>query len=346
MSMSDSGRSRRALLGAGLLAGLDSVLSRRSFAAAEQLAATTLAKLPVITRRIPSTGERLPAIGIGTNNFDTSQYAQLHEVLRRMHELGGAVIDTSDDYQDGEKVIGRVLADLGIRKQMFVVTKFEAQGYLPSYIPPEARNKIFGQESFDRSLQWLNDNQVDLLLAHHLLGLEPLMPLMQKLKRERKTRYIGVSTEYAFEHQQLADKMHQYPLDFVQLDYSIDNRDAASTVFPVAMARKIAVMIDIPIGSRHGPLVQRLGNRPLPSWAAEIDVINWSQFLLKYVISHPAVTCAIPGTTKVEHLVENQLACHGRLPDAAMRKKMEDYWDAIEPELPKPPPTRPPPAKP
>jgi aryl-alcohol dehydrogenase-like predicted oxidoreductase len=226
-------------------------------------------------------------------------------------------------------VIGRALAELHIGKKMFVVTKFEAENSLPSYIPPQFRNTIFGEASFRRSLQWLQVKQVDLLIAHHMLGLEPLMPLMKKLKGEDKTRYIGVSTEKVFEHQELADKIGHYPLDFVQVDYSISNRDAATNVFPAAMKHKVAVMIDTPLGSRHGPLVKQVGDRPLPAWAADIDATSWSQFFLKYVISHPAVTCAIPGTTKVEHLVENQLACRGRLPDAAMRKKMEQYWDAM-----------------
>jgi aryl-alcohol dehydrogenase-like predicted oxidoreductase len=320
--------SRRAVLHAGVAAGVGTLLAHGARAAD----ATTLAKLPLITRVIPSTGERIPAIGIGTNNFEGANYAELRAVLQRLHELGGAVIDTSDDYNDAEAVIGRALGELQIRKQMFVVTKFEAGAeFLPSYIPPEHRDTIFGEASFARSLQRLQVAGVDLLIAHHMLGLEPLMPLMTRLKKAGKTRYIGVSTEYGFEHEQIAAKLRQYPLDFVQVDYSIANRDAASTVFPVAMERKVGVMIDIPLGSRHGPLVKLVGDRPLPPWAAEIDVTTWSQFFLKYVISHPAVTCAIPGTTKVEHLVENALACHGRLPDAAMRKQMEEHWDSIVP---------------
>jgi aryl-alcohol dehydrogenase-like predicted oxidoreductase len=329
-----TGWSRRAVLEAGMLAGVASLLPNELRAAEANANANAneaaLARLPLITKRIPSTGEMVAAVGIGTNNFEGSQYNELRAVLQRMHELGGAVIDTSDDYQDAEVVIGRVLNELKIRKQMFVVTKFEAgQKYLPSYIPPEHRDTIFGQASFNRSLQRLQVEQVDLLIAHHLLGLDPLMPLMDKAKKDGKTRYIGVSTEYSFEHQQVADKIGQYPLDFVQVDYSIANRDAALNVFPAAMRHKVAVMVDIPLGSRHGPLVKQVADRPLPPFAAGIDVTTWSQFFLKYVISHPAVTCAIPGTTKVEHLVENQLACRGRLPDAAMRKKMEEYWDGI-----------------
>jgi aryl-alcohol dehydrogenase-like predicted oxidoreductase len=304
---------------------------------AQDLHQRALALLPLIKRRIPSTGELLPAIGIGTNNFESAHYDELRAVLERQHKLGGAVIDTSDDYNDAEVVIGRALAELHIRKKMFIVTKFEAEGHLPSYIPPQFLDKIFGEASFTRSLQRLQVQRVDLLIDHHMLGLEPLMPLMLKYKREGKARYIGVSTEHEFEHQELAEKLRQYPLDFVQVDYSIANRDAENNVLPAALERKIAVMVDIPLGSRHGPLVQKLAGHPLPPWARDIDVLSWSQFLLKYVVSHPAVTCAIPGTTNIEHVTDNQLACRGRLPDARMRKRMEDYFGSLRLDTDPPP---------
>lgn len=318
--------SRRAVLEGGLLAGLGTLLPRGSGAADANADAAAQARLPVITRAIPSTGERIPVMGIGTNQFREDSYAELRAVLQRMHELGGTLIDTAAGYGESEAVIGHVLADLGIRKQMFIATKFNAEGAQGHQGPP--RDNLYGQASFDRSLQRLQTDRVDVMFAHHLPSVDPLMPLLQELKKAGKARYVGITTADVREHPELVDKMRQYPVDFVQVDYSLGNRDAAATVFPLALERKIAIMVDVPLGGRRRSLLQDVGDRPLPPWAAAIDVVSWGQFFLKYVISHPAVTCAIPGTTKLEHLVDNQLAGHGRLPDAAMRKKMEEYWDS------------------
>lgn len=318
--------SRRAVLEGGLLAGLGTLLPRGSAAADANADPAAQARLPVITKAIPSTGERIPVMGIGTNQFREDNYAELRAVLQRMHELGGTVIDTAAGYGESEAVIGHVLADLGIRKQMFIATKFNAEGAQGHQGPP--RDNVYGQASFDRSLQRLQTNRVDVMFAHHLPSVDPLMPLLQELKKAGKARYVGITTADVREHAELVEKMRQYPMDFVQVDYSLGNRDAAATVFPLALERKIAIMVDVPLGGRRRSLLQDVGDRPLPPWAAAIDVMSWGQFFLKYVISHPAVTCAIPGTTKLEHLVDNQLAGHGRLPDAAMRKKMEEYWDS------------------
>ncbi|MFZ1904222.1 MAG: aldo/keto reductase [Steroidobacteraceae bacterium] len=318
--------SRRAVLEGGLLAGLGTLLPRGSGAADANADAAAQARLPVITRAIPSTGERIPVMGIGTNQFREDSYAELRAVLQRMHELGGTLIDTAAGYGESETVIGHVLADLGIRKQMFIATKFNAEGAQGHQGPP--RDNLYGQASFDRSLQRLQTDRVDVMFAHHLPSVDPLMPLLQELKKAGKARYVGITTADVREHPELVDKMRQYPVDFVQVDYSLGNRDAAATVFPLALERKIAIMVDVPLGGRRRSLLQDVGDRALPPWAAAIDVVSWGQFFLKYVISHPAVTCAIPGTTKLEHLVDNQLAGHGRLPDAAMRKKMEEYWDS------------------
>jgi aryl-alcohol dehydrogenase-like predicted oxidoreductase len=328
--------SRRELLGGGLLAGLGTVLPTLLRAADANDANAELAKLPIIMKAIPSTGERIPAIGLGTNAFTADHYAELRDVLKRMHELGGAFVDSSSDYGDSETVIGRAFAELGIRKQMFLATKCISEHGSPKWVSSADKiEKIFGQESFDRSLQRLQMNQVDLMLAHHLASVDGIMPKLIEWKQAGKTRYIGICTMRWFEHKELMDKMRRYPVDFIQVDYSIGNREAAMDVLPLAAERKIAVLLDIPLkfradwGSHGDSLLQKVGKLPLPPWAADIDVTNWVQFILKYSISHPAVTCAMPGTTNVEHLAENQFAGRGRLPDAAMRKKMEEYWDAV-----------------
>jgi aryl-alcohol dehydrogenase-like predicted oxidoreductase len=153
------------------------------------------------------------------------------------------------------------------------------------------------------------------------------MPLLQQWKKAGKIRYLGVTTSRVSQHGDIVAAMRKYPLDFIQVDYSIANRDAAANVFPVAQERRVAVLANLPLA--RAALIGQAGERTLPDWAADIDVSSWSQFLLKYVISHPVVTCAIPGSTKVAHLEDNQAAAHGRLPDAAMRSKMQKFWDTL-----------------
>lgn len=315
MTLSDDSRySRRVVLQTGLLAGAGLLLPRR-------LPAAAAAALPLIVKKIPSTGEAMPVMGIGTNAFNDPDNPELRNVLQRMQQLGGTVIDTAAMYGQSEAVIGQALAQLGIRDRMFIATKFNAAGVFgrdPS-----------GQASFDRSLMRLKTEHVDLLFAHFLDSVEPLMGLMQQLKRAGKTRYIGITSVDVDQHPRLIGFMRKYPIDFVQVDYSLANREAAASVFPVAIERKIAVMVAVPLGGRGGSLLQQAAGHELPGWAADIDVSSWSQFCLKYVISHPAVSCAIPGSSKVEHLEDNQAAGHGRLPDEAMRRKMEQFWDRL-----------------
>jgi aryl-alcohol dehydrogenase-like predicted oxidoreductase len=148
---------------------------------------------------------------------------------------------------------------------------------------------------------------------------------MQAWKKAQKIRYIGITTSRVSQHADLMAAMRSYPLDFIQVDYSLGNREAAEAVLPLATERRLAVLVNLPFG--RSSLFKQAADRTLPPWAADIDVTSWAQFFLKYVISHPAVTCAIPGSTSLSHLVDNQGAGRGRLPDAALRRKMEEYWD-------------------
>jgi aryl-alcohol dehydrogenase-like predicted oxidoreductase len=150
---------------------------------------------------------------------------------------------------------------------------------------------------------------------------------MQEYKRAGKIRYLGATTFQGNEHGQMVEVLRKYPLDFIQIDYSLANRQAAEAVLPLAQQRKVAVMIDVPLGGRRGSLFQEVAGRQLPGWAADFNATTWSQFFLKYVVSHPAVTCAIPGSTNISHLEDNQAAGRGRLPTTAERKRMEDFWD-------------------
>jgi aryl-alcohol dehydrogenase-like predicted oxidoreductase len=319
----DARITRRTLMGMGILGGAGISLAPWANAA-DPLS------MPVIRKKIPSTGELIPAMGIGTNSFHGDNYALLRDLLKRMRELNGSVIDTAAMYGDSEVVIGRALSDLGIRQQMFIATKFNADGANRSGAPISGSTASIAsaaQAGFERALMRLQTDHIDLMQAHFLSSVEPLMPLLQKLKKDGKIRYIGITTVQVEQHQMLIDLMRKYPIDFVQVDYSLGNRDAAEMVFPVAQERKIAVMVAVPLGGHMGSLISQASDRQLPSWAADIDVTTWGQFFLKYVISHPAVTCAIPGSAKIEHLEDNQIAGRGRIADAAMRKRMEAFWD-------------------
>jgi aryl-alcohol dehydrogenase-like predicted oxidoreductase len=296
---------RRRFVAAAAAAGIGSLL-RRGPAAAEPAAAGP----PPITRPIPSSGEELPVIGLGTDAFRESGREEIRAELGRFAELGATVIDTAAAYGDSEALIGEALVQLGTRARIFLATKLVASG---------------GAESLARSLERLKTDHVDLLQVHNLNGVAAILPAMQQWKKEKKIRYIGVTTSRVSQHADMIATMRADPLDFVQVDYSIANRDAAATLLPLAAERGIAVLVNLPFG--RSSLFREAAGRSLPPWAADIDVKSWAQFFLKYVISHPAVTCAIPGSTQVGHLTDNQAAGRGRLPDASMRRRMEEYWD-------------------
>jgi aryl-alcohol dehydrogenase-like predicted oxidoreductase len=304
--------SRREILRTGLATGVGMTLLPRSWAA-------DAAALPLITKSIPSTGEKLPAVGLGTDKFRDSDSDAIRAEIQRMQQMGGTVIDTAAAYGDSERIIGDALAALNIRN-MFLATKLTAGG-----------GGLFGSgaggaSSLERSLQRLKTQHVDLLQVHNLDGVDSLLPLLQRWKQAGRIRYIGITTSRGSQHSEMLGYMRKYPLDFIQVDYSLANRDAALSILPLAMERRIAVLANIPFG--FGSVIRRAQTRKLPSWAADIDVSTWGQFLLKYVISHPAVTVAIPGSTQLAHLEDNQRAARGRLPDEATRKKMEQFWDA------------------
>ena len=180
----------------------------------------------------------------------------------------------------------------------------------------------------EESKRRLKTDVLDLVQIHSLNGVDVLFPHLYDLKRKGEIRYIGITTSSGAQHAAMVELINSQPLDFIQVDYSLANRAAAEEVFPAAQAKRVAVLINLPFGGRRdGNLFSRVGGRDLPDWAAEIDAKSWGQFFLKYVVSHPAVTVAIPGMTKVAHLEDNLAAVRGRMPDAAMRARMEKYWD-------------------
>jgi len=187
-----------------------------------------------------------------------------------------------------------------------------------------------GKAMIEASFRKLRTPRIDLLHVHNLASTDAMIPVLQDLKRAGRIRYVGMTTSFANQHADMLAAMRTHPVDFIQIDYSIGNRAAASDILPLALEKGIAVMLNEPFGGRRGAsLLAKAGRHPLPQWAPEIDAATWPQVMLKYALSHPAVTCAIPGTTKVAHLEDNLGGARGRLPDAALRKRMEQAWDAL-----------------
>jgi aryl-alcohol dehydrogenase-like predicted oxidoreductase len=305
--------SRRRVLQAGLLAGIGAAIPGSLLA--------TERKLPVIYKAIPSSGQKIPVIGLGCDQLgELDDYNVLRAIVKRMSELGGTVIDTAHRYGNTEIQIGKAVAELGLSKKIFIATKFNAPGV------GQARDAPGGQASIDLSMQRLP--KIDLMFIHLIQSVEAMMPLLQDLKKQGHVRYIGLTSvpRPQQDNPLLIQYMRRYPLDFVQVAYSMGERAVEQEILPIAHERKIAVMAAHPLG--RDSLLKKVVGRPLPPWAADFDIASWGQFLLKYAVSHPTVTCAIPGTTKIEHLEDNQAAGHGRLPDAATRKKMEQFWAA------------------
>jgi len=276
---------------------------------------------PLLTKAIPSTGERLAALGVGTNNYSVStaeERAARREVLAGLTAAGASVIDTAPSYRQSEEVIGELLTDIGNRKLAFIATKVTAR----------SGKQEEGMAMIEQSLRRLKTDMLDLVQVHNLAGVEVLLPYLTELKRKGTIRYLGVTTSNGDQHDELLALINTQPLDFIQVDYSLGNRDAAEDVLPAAMSRRVAVLVNLPFGGRRdGNLFSRVGSAELPDWAAEIGATSWAQVFLKYVVSHPAVTAAIPGMTRLNHLEDNLGAVRSRMPDAAMRARMERYWD-------------------
>ena len=271
-------------------------------------------------RPIPSTGENIPCMGLGTSrtfHADTSdeQRAPLKDVLRLFHEMGGTVLDTAPSYGNAEIVSGDLMRDLGIRSDLFVATKVRVRG------------QAEGVEQMQASLRRLQTDRVDLMQIHNLMDIQTQLPTVRKWKDQGRVRYVGMTTSSRRQYEDFEHWMKSETLDFVQLDYSIGQREAAERLLPLAEERGMAVMVNRPF--MRGRLFQKTQGEVLPEWCAEFDCASWGQFFLKYVLSHPAVTVVIPATSKPDHLRDNMAAGLGRLPDKAMRDRMEGLIDAM-----------------
>jgi aryl-alcohol dehydrogenase-like predicted oxidoreductase len=315
-SILDTRMSRRTVINHGVAAGVALGLAPWAAWAAETAA------LPLITKAIPSSGEKLPVIGLGTNQYSVTapeEIAVRREVLKHFPELGAKVIDTARGYGEAEVVIGNLLKELGNRDKVFLATKTQIRGQV-----------LPGDGELEASLKRLQTNKLDLFQIHNFNGIDELFPKLQEWKKAGKVRYIGVTTSTDNQYPDMKAALNKWPMDFIQVDYSIDNRGAADEILPLAQDKGAAVLINVPLGGRRGNVLSRVANKSVPEWAtAELDVTSWAQLFLKYNVSHPAVTAVIPGTTKVTHLQDNQRAGRGRLPTAAQRKKIEEFWATV-----------------
>ena len=306
---------RRDVLQMGMLATASALLARPALSAEKEL--------PLLTKPIPSSGEALPVVGVGTNAYGVTgaeDLAARREVLQRLPQLGGRVVDTAPAYGLSEAVIGDLVSQLGNRPQLFLATKVTVRD------GDVAGGKAMLEESFKR----LRTDKLDLVQVHSLRGTDDIIPVLLEMKAAKRIRYIGVTTSDDGQHEGLMQAMRKHPLDFIQVNYSLGDRESAAQVLPLAKERGTAVLLNIPFGGRRGTsLFSRVGERALPAWAAEFGATSWAQVFLKYAVSHPSVTCAIPGMTKLKHVEDNLLAARGVLPDAAMRKTIEKFWDEL-----------------
>ena len=269
--------------------------------------------LRLIQRAIPSSGELLPVMGMGTSGtFDTegdpASLATLQEVLQAFFDGGGTVIDSSPMYGNSESRVGDVLRAIPQRPKLFAATKVWTTG------------RQQGIAQMEESARRMNVERFDLIAVHNLQDWQTHLETLKNWKAEGKVRYIGITTSHGRDHDEFLQVMRTQPLDFVQFSYNIADRAAERELLPVAAERGIATMINRPY--QRGALFARSRGKELPALAAELDCSSWGQFYLKYILGHPAVTCIIPATASVHHMVDNMRANFGRLPDARQRAEM------------------------
>jgi diketogulonate reductase-like aldo/keto reductase len=274
----------------------------------------------MLMRRVPSDGEMLPAVGLGTwQTFDVSASAAerepLRDVLQNFVALGGRVVDSSPMYGQAESVVGDLAAELGLHSSLFVATKVWTSG------------REAGVAQMERSLKRLRVARLDLEQVHNLVDWQTHLRTLRDWKAAGRVRYLGVTHYTTSAYGDLERIMRSERLDFVQLNYSLLEREAEDRLLPLAADRGIAVLANRPYA--EGALFRRVRGRPLPPWAAEIDCTSWGQFFLKWILAHSAVTCVIPATSKPEHLTDNMGAGTGTLPDAATRTRMAAHLDAL-----------------
>ena len=274
----------------------------------------------MLTRTIPSSGEKLPIIGLGTwQAFDvdltTDNRTQLDEVLSLFVKFGGRVIDSSPMYGRAEEVIGDLTANLGIRDKLFLATKVWIRG------------KESGIKSMERSMALLRTKRVDLMQVHNLVDVHTHLATLREWKEQGPIRYVGITHYEAGAFGEMEKLMRSEKLDFVQINYSLMEPEAEQSLLPLARERGIAVLANRPFGA--GDLFDKVRSKPLPDWASDFDCRSWAQFFLKWIVAHSAITCAIPATNKPHHLEDNMQGGTGRLPDPKTRRRMVEFVSSL-----------------
>ena len=264
----------------------------------------------------------LPIVGIGTaRNYENpttpEAIALLREVLRQFPERGGRVLDTAPSYGRAESVVGDLLAELKNRDKYFIATKVSSRG----------GDRVAAMAQMTESLRRFHTERIDLMQVWNVSSPDVLLPLIDEWKAAGKIRYTGITTSSKGQYDQLESLMKARKFDFIQVDLAVDNRSAQDRLLPLAHDRGMAVLVNLPFGRSR--VFAKVQGKPLPEWTRELDVTSWAQLFLKYIVGHPAVTTVIPGTEKVEYLVDNLGAARGRLPDAAARRRIEAYVDSL-----------------
>jgi aryl-alcohol dehydrogenase-like predicted oxidoreductase len=275
---------------------------------------------PLIRKPIPSSGEMIPIIGLGSaRRYEEArtpeEIAPLRETFRQFHASGGTVLDTAPSYGNAESLMGGLVADLNIRPALFIATKVGAS------------SKAEGRAQIEQSFRHLRTDRIDLIAVHNLRDTENQLATLRELKAAGRIRYVGATTSFDRQYDAFEAMMRRETLDSIQVDYALDNRGSAERIIPLARDRGMAVFINLPFG--RGRLFNATQGKPLPEWASEFDCRTWAQFFLKYLVSHEAVTCVVPGMARPEYVVDNIQAAQGRLPDAVMRRRMESFIDAL-----------------
>jgi diketogulonate reductase-like aldo/keto reductase len=279
-----------------------------------------LAQTQVITRAIPSTGELIPVVGLGSwITFNVGDDPELRDecaaVMNAFFDAGGRMIDSSPMYGSSQSVIGYGLSRFRRPAQLFSADKVWTS------------SASQGPEQIEDSRKHWRVQRFDLLQVHNLLAWEEHLPMLLAMKKAGRLRYVGVTTSEGRRHDEIERIMATQPIDFVQITYNILDREVESRILPLSRERGIAVIANRPF--REGALIRSLGRERLPAWAGEIGATSWAQFILKFIVSHPAITCAIPATSQVPHVKENMAAATGRLPDEPMRRRMVSYVEAL-----------------
>lgn len=287
-----------------------------------------LERQEMMTRAIPSTGEQVPIVGLGSSaTFQRvargDDVTQLRNVLSALVENGGTVFDTAPSYGTSEEVAGRLAGELGITDHIFWATKVNVARRGSGADPSDARDQI------ERSFGYFGVDEIELMQVHNLGDMPVQMPIIQELKAEGRIRYIGttLTPRPGPQYQGLMQAMRDYPLDFIGVDYAVDNTDAADEVLPLAQERGIGVLVYVPFGRNR--LWSRVGDREVPDWASEFGANSWAQFFIKFAAAHPAVTCVTPATSNPEHMIDNLGAGLGRMPNEDEQRRMVEYVDAL-----------------